>query len=92
MMTAFIMPMLIKTEVVNALDGGAKQEDKDKHHEAAYEGIATAAAMSFTMWMPQQQVMLVLGKGQIPTFAPPYVPVGPVLAGDNISAPGHLIA
>lgn len=25
-----------------------------------------------------------LGKGPIPTFAPPYVPVGPVLAGDNL--------
>ena len=39
---------------------------------------------------PQQQVMLVLGKGPIPTFAPPFVPVGPVVSGDNIAAPGHL--
>jgi hypothetical protein len=92
MMSAVMMPMLIKTEMVNALDGGVKQDDKDKQYDAAYEGIATAVAMAFTMWMPQQQVMLVLGKGQIPTFAPPYVPVGPVLAGDIISVPGHLIA
>ena len=92
MMTAIMMPMMIKTEMVNALDGGIKQKDKDKQHEAAYEGIATAAALALTLWLPQQQVMLVLGKGQIPTFAPPYVPVGPVLAGDNISTPGHLIA
>jgi hypothetical protein len=36
--------------------------------------------------------MLVLGKGPIPTFAPPFVPVGPVVMGDNIAVPGHLIA
>ena len=34
----------------------------------------------------------VLGKGPIPTFAPPFVPVGPVMGGDNIAAPGHLMA
>jgi hypothetical protein len=33
-----------------------------------------------------------MGKGPIPSFAPPYVPVGPVVMGDNISAPGHVIA
>ena len=32
------------------------------------------------------------GKGPIPTFAPPFVPVGPVVAGDNIGTPGHVIA
>lgn len=28
----------------------------------------------------------------MPRFAPPYVPVGPVVMGDNIAAPGHTIA
>ena len=42
------------------------------------------------MWLPQQQIMLVMGKGPVPTYAPPYVPVGPVIGGDNIAAPGHL--
>jgi hypothetical protein len=44
------------------------------------------------MWLPQQQVMLVMGKGPIPTFAPPFVPVGPVMGGDNIAVPGHLMS
>ena len=30
-------------------------------------------------------------KGTVPTFAPPYVPVGPVFGGDNIAVPGHLV-
>ena len=33
-----------------------------------------------------------LGKGPIPTFAPPVVPMGPVVMGDNIGAPGHVLA
>lgn len=41
-------------------------------------------------WLSSQMVKNVLGKGQIPSFAPPYVPVGPVVAGDNIATPGHI--
>jgi hypothetical protein len=37
-----------------------------------------------------QQVNLVMGMGPIPTFAPPFVPVGPVVGGSTL--PGvHLI-
>ena len=92
MIAQLMGPMMLQQEMINAYDGGMKQKDKDKQHEAAFLGIATAASLAFTMWMPQQQVMLVMGKGQIPTFAPPYVPVGPVVMGDNIAAPGHAIA
>ena len=86
------MPDGMKQEMIDALDGGVKNKDKDKQHEALFDAIATVLALAFMMWLPQQQVMLVMGKGQIPTFAPPFVPVGPVMAGDNIAAPGHLMA
>jgi hypothetical protein len=33
----------------------------------------------------------VLGTGPVPTFAPPYVPVGPVIAGTAIGLPGFLL-
>jgi hypothetical protein len=92
MMSAMIVPATLKDEMVKALDGGVKDKDGDKHYEAAFEAIATAIAMAFPIWLASQQVMLVMGKGPIPTFAPPYVPVGPVLGGDNIAAPGHLMA
>jgi hypothetical protein len=42
--------------------------------------------------MASQMMMLSLGKGPIPTFAPPFVPLGPVMNGDNIAAPGHVMA
>lgn len=49
-------------------------------------GIEKAAFV----WLSAQQVMLVMGKGPIPTFAPPYVPVGPVVGGDILPTPGHI--
>lgn len=91
-MADIVAPMQMKTEMENALDGGLKNDDPDKQYSALFDGISTVLAMAFLMWLPQQQVMLVLGKGPIPTFAPPYVPVGPVLMGDNIAVPGHLMA
>ncbi len=92
MMTQIVMPDSMKSEMINAFDGGLKQKDKKKQHEALFDAIATVLALAFMMWLPAQQVMLVLGKGPIPTFAPPFVPVGPVMGGDNIAAPGHLMA
>jgi hypothetical protein len=91
-MSDIVTPNSMKSEMISAFDGGLKDKDKDKQHEALFEAIATVLAMAFLMWLPQQQVMLVLGKGPIPTFAPPFVPVGPVIGGDNIAVPGHLMA
>lgn len=46
----------------------------------------------FGYWVATCMVMNVLGQGPIPTFAPPYVPVGPVVGGSIIAVPGHLMA
>lgn len=91
-MSDIIMPDSMKSEMGNALDGGLKNKDPEKQYEALHDAIATVLALAFLMWLPSQQVMLVLGKGPIPSFAPPFVPVGPVVAGDNIAVPGHLMA
>ena len=89
-MTDIITPKPMQKAMIDALDGGLKNDDPDKQHEALFLGIAVVCALSFIIWLASQQVMLVLGKGPIPIFAPPYVPVGPVLAGDNIATPGHV--
>jgi hypothetical protein len=90
-MTKIVAPDDMKSAMIDALDSDLKDEDPDKQHEVLFESIATVLALAFLLWLPQQQVMLVMGKGPIPTFAPPYVPVGPVVGGDNIAAPGHLM-
>ncbi len=91
-MSQIVAPSSMKSEMINALDGDLKSKDPDKHYEGLFESIATVLALAFLMWLPAQQVMLVLGMGPIPTFAPPFVPVGPVVGGNNIPAPGHLMA
>ncbi len=67
-------------------------DDPDDHFGALAQSIGTAVAAAFLAWLPMQQCMNVMGKGPIPTFAPPYVPVGPVVGGDNLPIPGHLAA
>jgi hypothetical protein len=59
---------------------------------AFFEAIAEGFQTAVVTWLPAQMVTNVLGKGPVPTFAPPYVPTGPVVGGDNIPTPGHLAA
>ena len=60
--------------------------------DSAVKDLTTWVEASFRDWKLTAQVVGVMGKGPIPSFAPPYVPVGPVVMGDNISGPGHVIA
>jgi hypothetical protein len=89
-MMSMTMPAKMRDAMVEALDGGLKDKDPDKQHKALFDAIATVVSVAFASWLPQQQVMMVMGKGPVPSYAPPYVPVGPVVGGDIISAPGHL--
>jgi hypothetical protein len=91
MMAEMTMPKL-KKAMIDALDSGVKKEDSDKQHEALFESIAVPISMAFLMWLPMQMVMNVLGKGPIPTFAPPYVPVGPVVGGSEAMGKGCIAA
>lgn len=60
--------------------------------DSAIAELTTWVEASFRDWKATAQVVGVMGKGPIPSFAPPYVPVGPVVMGDNMSGPGHVIA
>ena len=54
--------------------------------------VAVFLANYFVSWMSSQNVMMVMGLGPVPTFNPPYVPVGSVVNGYVIPSPGHLAA
>jgi hypothetical protein len=60
--------------------------------DSAIQELTTWVEASFRDWKLNAQVVGIKGRGPIPTFAPPYVPVGPVVMGDNLSTPGHTIA
>ena len=82
---SYLMVPMLKSEMVN----NYSLDDPDDQFVALATAMATAVAATCTAWLAAQQAMMVMGKGQIPTFAPPYVPVGPVIMGDNIGTPGH---
>lgn len=53
--------------------------------ETAMTALAKWVDVSFTEWKGLAGIVGLLGKGPVPTFAPPYVPVGPVVAGENFT-------
>ncbi len=59
--------------------------------EQAIKTLANWVEGSFNEWKNLATLTGLMGRGPVPTFAPPYVPVGPVIAGDNISS-GSLFA
>ena len=48
-------------------------------------------SMRFLIWSASTLVQNVLGRGPVPSFAPPFTPVGQVMNGSVISVPGVLI-
>ena len=56
-----------------------------------FDALAQAFGTVFQMFKTTTIVQNVLGTGPVPTFAPPFVPVGPVLAGTVIPTPGVFV-
>ena len=77
---------LLKQAIVNALPA----ELKTTRVEDFISDISLRLSIYFLQWLASQTVTNVMGKGPVPTFAPPYVPVGPVVMGSVISTPGCL--
>ena len=60
------------------------------HASDLFDAIAKAFSNVFQIFKVSTIVQNVLGMGPIPTFAPPFVPVGPVVMGTVIPTPGVL--
>lgn len=58
------------------------------HANELFEALANAFANVFQMFKTSTLLQNVLGSGPIPTFAPPFVPVGPVVGGVGNGPPG----
>lgn len=57
-------------------------------NEMLFDAIADAFEKSFNLWIVSTMVTNVMGTGRVPSFAPPYVPVGPVVGGIGTMIPG----
>ena len=61
-------------------------------HKELFEAITDAFEKCYTVWKVSTMVTNVLPTiAPVPTFAPPYVPVGPVVGGMAIMAPGGFV-
>lgn len=81
--TVPISTMVLKQSMVGLL-----ADPPAPHHAELLESIADAFEKCFMQWQVMTMVTNVLGMGPIPTFAPPVVPVGPVVMGTGNMTPG----
>ncbi len=65
-------------------------DPKALHAPALFDALATAFNIVFQTFKLSTTVNNVMGTGPVPTFAPPFVPVGPVVGGIGNSPPGCL--
>ncbi|MFA5625576.1 MAG: hypothetical protein WC966_11065 [Bradymonadales bacterium] len=89
-----VNPDKLKAAMLKEFPSNLKQackDDSDSIHETLFGAIANTLSVGFMIWVATQTVNLVMGQGQIPSFAPPAAPVGPVVNGTNIPTPGHLM-
>ena len=82
------VPQQIQDAIVGKLSSKIKQNCPEEIHKTIALAIGTSLATGFGIWIATQTVNLVMGTGQIPTFAPPFVPAGPVVMGQNIPSGG----
>ena len=91
-MADIVAPDTMTKEMDDALDGNLKKKDPEKHYHALHDAIATVLSLAFLMWLPSQQVMLVLGKGPDPDLRAAVRAGGTGGGGDTLPMPGHLMA
>ncbi len=63
----------------------------DSLTQLLFDKVSEGFCMTFDIWKASTQIMNVLGTGPVPSFAPPFVPVGPVVGGMVIPKPGIFV-
>lgn len=81
-----ISPMLMKTQMIGMLG-----DPTAPFMAELFECICDAFDKCYQVWKVSTMVTNILGTGPVPTFAPPYVPVGPVVGGMGTMMPGGLV-
>jgi hypothetical protein len=81
--TTSLSAALLKQQMVGQLADPAAP-----FHGQLFEAICDAFDKMFMAWQLSTMVTQVMGTGPVPTFAPPYVPAGPVVGGVGNMIPG----
>jgi hypothetical protein len=82
------VPVSISANVLKMQMIAALGDPTAPFHKELFESIADAFEKTYNLWKVSTMVTNVLGTGAVPTFAPPYVPVGPVVGGVGTMTPG----
>jgi hypothetical protein len=82
------VPVSISTMTLKSQMVGQLADPNAPFAPQLFEAISDAFEKSYNTWKVSTMVTNVLGTGAIPTFAPPYVPVGPVVGGVGTMTPG----
>lgn len=93
------VPVIALTQVTASISSSALKgqmignlgDPEAPHHKELFDAVASAFEQCFLTWQASTQVTNVLGTGPIPTFAPPFVPVGPVVGGVANMTPGGFV-
>ncbi|MGH9140836.1 MAG: hypothetical protein ACRD2I_06805 [Vicinamibacterales bacterium] len=78
-----LTPALLQTEITTKLG----KAGTDRSASQAANEFAKWFSDRFSAWQSVATLVNVLGKGPVPSFAPPYVPVGAVIGGDSLRTP-----
>jgi hypothetical protein len=82
------VPVSISCNVLKMQMVGQLGDPQAPFNQELFEAISDAFEKCYNLWKVSTMVTNVLGTGPVPTFAPPYVPVGPVVGGIGTMTPG----
>jgi hypothetical protein len=89
-------PVIALTQVTTAVSASTMKnlmiaqhgDPQAMYHRELFDAVCDAFEKMFLVWQTSTQVTNVMGTGPVPTFAPPVVPAGPVVAGMGTMLPG----
>ena len=79
--SASLGQLIVPTEIETAIRTEFTSQGGDGHAVPALTPLCVRLALVLAHWLATYQVMGVFGRGPVPSFAPPAVPVGPVING-----------
>jgi hypothetical protein len=86
------VPVSISTNVMKMQMISQLADPRAPFHKELFESICDAFEKCYNLWKVSTMVTNVMPiMAPVPTFAPPYVPVGPVMGGTASMLPGGLV-
>jgi hypothetical protein len=90
-MSLFQVPVSLQAALLKTQMIGQLGDPQAPFAPQIFEAISTAFEQCFDIWKTTTIVTKIMGTGPIPTFAPPFVPVGPVVMGTGNMLPTGLV-